>query len=103
MCPECVDRCVGRVSPDVEEIPVDCKRADVKDGRRGTEDYHKASQATNLPGAWSRNQFWIDIIPGDCALGDIVSQVLRQQLNRLHGSEGKPGRCNEDREDVAKV
>jgi len=35
MCPECVYRSFRRVAPNVEIIPVDYERADVKDGRGG--------------------------------------------------------------------
>ena len=86
-----------------KDVPHQDKGSDVEDGRGRANPDHEAANILGIPFAGLAQKVLVHAVPGQSQLGDIVEQVLNQQVNGQHGQEGDEGTGHQNREHIAKV
>src|ERR1035437_6982632 len=80
--------------PEGEEV---VKRTDRPD------DHHELANEADLPSLGPVQEGGINIVAGDADLGNVIQEIVQQNLGRQQGQEGQEQRCRSHAEHVAEV
>ena len=86
-----------------EHKPHQRKGRHVKNGRGRANPDHKAADVSCIPLARFAQELFVRFVPRQRELGDVVHQVLQQQLDREHRQERNERAGHQYREHVAEV
>ena len=92
---------VGSLDAVVEPVEAEGGHIDAGGGR--TKDKHEAEEILDVPALRDLEVFGVHVVPWDGDLGNVVEEVLDEDLKTGHRVEWEPAACDEDREDIAKV
>ena len=71
----------------MEKEPHQGKRGIVKNGADRPDEDHEPLDVVDIPFQGFYDQFLIHIVRGDSGLREVIKQIVRQDLNRLHGQK----------------
>ncbi|SPY46298.1 Uncharacterised protein [Photobacterium damselae] len=86
-----------------KNVPHQREGGDIKNGRRRANPQHKTADILRIPLARLAQKLFVHFVPRQRKLGEIVHQVLNQQMNRQHRQERNKRAGHQYREDVAEV
>src|SRR5438046_2583991 len=79
------------------------KREEVVDRADGPDHHHEPLDDPDVPPLRGPDEFFVDIVGGDGDLGEIVEEVVEQDLGRQHRQEGQEEERTRHAEHVAEV
>ena len=87
----------------MEHPPHQAKGEDIENRADRPEEDHKTPEIGRIPALRFTDLLIVDVIKRNRHLGDIVQQVLNQQVQRQHRQERQEGTGHQHAEDIAEV
>ena len=88
---------------ELEDVPENQEAQDVEDGTEQSEDDHELLDARDVPLFGFLDAFVFDVVEGHAELGEIVEDVLHQDVDGQQGQKGEENARDQDREHVSEV
>ena len=84
-------------------IPIQAKCAHINCAAEGSQEKNKTEDVFGIPLFGEEEVIFVHAIPWNCDLGDVIEEILDEDLEAGHGFVRQPGAGDQDAEDVAKI